>query len=104
MTPTTRNETMNCIQTKDELLQIINGIDSVDDLYRVAETIVIPVLKYTHGLWKDLGYSYKAAEISDRMSDICFRYLGTCQHAKTHEKLLRIRQEFQCLGNVYRFK
>ena len=94
---------MSVYHTKDKLFAHIDGIKDVQNLYDVCENIVIPVLENTEGLWKELGYCYKAVEVCNRATNKCSHFLETCQHAKTHEKVLKIKASLRKMAEHYHF-
>ncbi len=82
---------MSCVHTKDHLYEILNAANDVHETCTVADTICT-ILKHTEGLWLEARYCYKAKEIAGRVKETLERFIGTCQHHKTHE-MLAVRRD-----------
>ena len=90
------------IAMKDELLKQINGIDTPGEAVRYAETHAIPLFIHSEGLWVELRYAYKAAEILDRLQLVLVDCADVCSHWKTCEKLAELIAKVRCIADRYR--
>jgi len=91
---------MTAVDTKNNLLALLNSASDVHELMTASETILI-VLEHTEGLWYDAKYCYKASEIAEECRKRLDAYTTTCQHYKTHEKIARMRDKMRLLADRY---
>jgi hypothetical protein len=90
---------MNAISTKDYFLRLLNEGDDnklIENIERIETALCM-----TMGLWVELNYAYKGAEIAER----CVQLLGDismkCGHWKRHQKIAYIRNRMLGLQRDY---
>jgi len=79
------------IAVKDRILNAINGAENIDGILHVCAW-VMPIIDNSAEFWQALGYSYKAAEIADRLiqrineltEDAHHKTLAKCRDIKSH--------------------
>ncbi len=89
---------MSAMNTKDNLLNLLNEADDVPSLIMACETIAT-VLENTEGFWQELNYCYKASELANR----CVVELHNvhCQHWKTLRLIEKTRNKMRTLSEHY---
>lgn len=94
------------LETKDRLWDMLSQARDEDGRWdkiaycEQAEKVLF-VLDTTQGMFAELRYAYKAMEICERISDVCWEFLGHCCHAMTIKRVERVRN--QALVLVSRF-
>lgn len=92
----------SALSVKDHLFNLINSAEDRETLITVIETVIIPVLENTQGMWVELSYCYKASEIAIHAGCSMSKYDGACAHHKTHEKINRLQCHLLRLDAEYR--
>lgn len=80
----------NAMNSKDGIWAILNQYESSIGFCKQAER-VMDALMITDGLWEELSYSYKAAEIATHIISMCNRFDRGCTHHMTCERLFKIK-------------
>lgn len=92
---------MYCERTKDKLWSLINGAETAQELRLVCENVLIPVLENTEGLWQEIGYCYKAAELACRAKDRTWEFMTPDLHAATEKWLRQLRIRLSQIESHY---
>ena len=87
------------VNVKDELYNLINShSDDPKALVDCVEQTIIPFFRLSMGFWSELGYSYKAVEILDRVRhDLRTKTIGW----RRVDRLNRLIAECGALKNAY---
>ena len=92
----------NAVATKDELFTAINQLNTPAEAIVFTEKVALVVFRYTEGLWVELNYCYKAAEILDRLQNVLQNMADEASHWKTCEKLAELVTKVRIMADRYR--
>ncbi len=69
----------NAVQSKDKILELLNGEHTVKSFLNAAN-LIIDTLTLSFGMWVELQYAYKGREIALRVADDGNRLLINTNH------------------------
>jgi len=86
---------VNAIHSKDGLMALINGAETLPQVISACEQMVT-VLRLTKGLWVDLGYAYKGKDLANR----CLHEVEAWQHKVPYNH--RHQLDLRTMGDALR--
>ncbi len=79
------------VETKDHILDLITVEDQKTFLQNAKNVLL--ALQMQQGLWAELGYAYKGAEIARDIRYRCVNILQDCRHAMTIKSLTSLQEK-----------
>lgn len=92
----------NAMATKNHLIEKLNEASGDQNTLCVfCVDVLCPVLENTMGLWLELSYGYKAAEIAERAMRSVDSFIVDGLHHKTEKRLTTLRHRLLLLTEQY---
>jgi hypothetical protein len=73
---------ITAIDAKDAILSQLNDVSADPTEFHATATRILDALELTLGLWNELSYAYKAAEIAKRIYSECTDLRCSDHHAR----------------------
>jgi hypothetical protein len=92
---------IDCVTVKDRILGQLNEVwENPMEFCKLSER-VLDMLKMTDGIWNELGYSYKAQEICNKIADNVRQMSQNTNHAAISNRLGAVYDEARTIGDHF---